>query len=100
LVDPVVGEGIAYAIESGRVAADVVSSLCTGKYAEELFVDPPLDGAEGAAEVTRLFEHYRDCRVYHQIIRNGIARRLNLIRLKARLPSLAPTPIYGTLALT
>jgi geranylgeranyl reductase family protein len=83
LVDPVVGEGISYALESGKLAADVVAAL--------LARDNSRAGA--LRELERIADEAQshdavpvtaDCGLYDRAIRYGVARRLNLIRLAAR----------------
>lgn len=80
LVDPVVGEGIVYAFESGRLAADVVALLCgatpasggTGQIVGRPEYGPRLRVA--------IAEH-EDCGAYGAILRLTLARTLNLKRM-------------------
>ena len=92
LVDPVVGEGIAYALESGRLAAELVSRLCINKPIDSL--DLGLAGAAPECGFDVLNTFARDCRIYQHIIRHGIARRLNLTRLAATYKDFVPFHIY------
>jgi len=98
LVDPVLGEGIAYAIESGRTAADVVVALLERRRHRSLSCDSDSPRAGDAVEAVRFIERYGNCRAYQHIVRNGIARRLNLIRLNAQFRSFSPAPRENTSA--
>lgn len=81
LVDPVIGEGILYALESGRMAADTVAALCGVTL-------PPARGGIAAhpgypATLAEIVAAHGDCRAYTTGIRHSLARKLNLIRLEA-----------------
>lgn len=80
LVDPVLGEGIRYAIQSGHLAADVVSALCVPEILDEIGHQPA--GAKG--DLATIHALHGDCGTYNTIVRHTIARDLNLIRLNTR----------------
>ncbi len=73
MVDPVLGEGIKYALEAGRMAADVVTHL---------FRCEVINLQANSKEFAALARQYADCRIYDGLVRQTIARKLNLIRLR------------------
>ena len=93
LVDPILGEGIRYAIQSGRLAADVVSALCTPDILDEIGQQPT--GTRD--DLATLHARHGDCGTYNTIIRHTIARELNLIRLNGRDFLENPGAVYSAL---
>lgn len=75
LVDPILGEGIKYAIQSGQTAAEVIANLLDAERSH----DP--DTGQDADFQTCVAQH-GNCMAYGSIIRHTIARHLNLIRLR------------------
>jgi flavin-dependent dehydrogenase len=74
MVDPVLGEGIKYALEAGQLAARVIMHLC----------NPDGTGPDietGTRDLDDLLRQYGDCRVYNEIARYTVCRKLNVIRL-------------------
>lgn len=74
MVDPILGEGIKYALEAGQLAAHVITHLCR----------PEADGPKvetGTRALEDLLRDYGDCRVYSEIVRYTVGRKLNIIRL-------------------
>jgi geranylgeranyl reductase family protein len=67
LVDPISGEGVRYAMQSGSLASDVVSSLLDMK---------PLDLADYDIPPSDL----ECCRVYQHLIHQGIGKHLDSLR--------------------
>ena len=90
LVDPILGEGIKYAIQSGKLAADVVLQLSDPGRAA-----PTMDTGTDASFQDILARH-KDCGAYGEIIRYTIARKLNLIRLREEAFFSDPAAVYQT----
>lgn len=81
LVDPILGEGIYYAVKSGLLAAEVVLHLLRGVSDFEpdwRAVDNCLLDRD---QLRALAADYTDCTLYQTLIRRGIARELNIVRL-------------------
>jgi len=66
LVDPVMGEGIRYALQSGALAADVIAGLTGAGPVKALEPDGP-PSANGT------------CRIYQYLIHRGIGRDLDIL---------------------
>lgn len=84
LVDPILGEGIYYAVKSGLLAAEVVLYLLQRAGGAREFEPNPraVDNCLLDPDQLRaLAADQMDCRLYQTLIRRGIARELNLIRL-------------------
>jgi geranylgeranyl reductase family protein len=93
LVDPVVGEGIIYALESGKIAGDIVAALCAAEHSH-VVARRELDRLSTEAGWRQPAPPNPDCRFYDGAIRFGVARHLNLIRLAAKSH---PHPYYRNL---
>lgn len=84
LVDPILGEGIYYAIKSGLLAAEVIIHLLRHPAGMGDFepdwrtVDNCLLDSD---QLRVLAANHSDCTLYQVLIRRGIARELNIIRL-------------------
>ncbi len=93
MVDPVLGEGIRYAIQAGRLAADVISALCAPELLDEIVAAPT--GMED--DLATLLARQGDCGTYNTIVRHTIARELNLIRLNGQGFLEDPEAVYSAL---
>lgn len=73
MVDPVLGEGIKYALEAGQLAADVLAYLCR---------PDAISLTAKSKEFLELARRSADCHIYDGLVRQTIGRKLNLIRLR------------------
>lgn len=84
LVDPILGEGIYYAVKSGLLAAEVVLYQFRQANGVSDF-EPDWRAVDNClldpGQLRALAADQTDCRLYQTLIRRGIARELNLIRL-------------------
>lgn len=84
LVDPFLGEGIRYALTSGALAANVITSLIENGFTKDIIQD-----------TKQLEPNIKDCRAYQKLIHQGIGRHLNVIRRYTLTPFLyAPELAY------
>lgn len=88
LVDPVLGEGIKYAIQSGQLAADVVAQLLQPHRVE------PARPTGTDDSFSSVLSQFRDCFAYGHILRHTIGRQLNLIRLQDESFFTSPQTVY------
>ncbi len=80
LVDPFLGEGIKYALISGRLAANIISCLKNGL---------------SANMIKEIESNPQDCRIYQKFIHQSIGKHLNFIRYSTLEPLLyAPELAY------
>ena len=86
LVDPFLGEGIKYALMSGTLAANIISSLMkNGLYADM---------------IKEIESNPQDCRIYQKLIHQGIGKHLNSIKSSTLEPLLyAPELAYRSFIL-
>ena len=86
LVDPIVGEGIQYAIKSGAIAAQVIQNLLQNLSGEPRFETRYIVDVRLSSEaVAALFDTHRDCRVYQVLARRSIGFKLEITRLTGEL---------------
>ena len=90
MVDPILGEGIKYALSAGRLAADVVASLC-----QQDQESPNFSASLGAIDnLDELLDEHNSCTLYGALVRRTIARELNLIRLQDEAFFSDPSAVY------
>lgn len=99
LVDPIVGEGIQYAIKSGAMAAQVIQNLLQNPRGE-LLLDARFfhDVRLSASAIAELFANLGDCRVYQELVRRSIGFKLELVRLSNEIFFQDPQSFYEKLA--
>ena len=90
MVDPILGEGIKYALSAGRLAADTVAFLCHQGH------ERPNFSARLAAigDLEELLDEHKTCTLYGALVRRTIARELNLIRLQDEAFFSDPSIVY------